>query len=455
MKKVKIIILFNLILTLVGLLLNTAHADYPIVGYRFMADPAVLVHDGSVYFYSSNDDENAPNGGYVMKSLVCVSSSDMKNWTDHGVVFSVPADASWARFAWAPGVIERDGKIYLYFGNSGGGIGVAIADSPTGPFKDPIGHAFITYNTPGASGPNMWVFDPAPFIDDDGQAYLYFGGNGENNVRVIKLNRDMISLSGSAMAITAPGFFEASWMNKRNGIYYFSYSTNPANEMRIDYMTSDKPTSGFTYGGVVAPQPPHNNNNNHAGIFEFKGNYYFVYHNREVATNAGIPTTVKRNLGVEPLYYNADNSIKKIDFTRDGIGQLENLNPLVRVEAETMAEQKGIKTEPCSEGGMDVTNISNGDWIRVRGVDFGTGVSGFTAQVAGTDTGTLQLHLDSPDGPTIGSCSVPATGGQQIWTTTSTIVDSNIAHGIHDLYFVFADAKVDNFTSMDWWQFKK
>src|SRR6185369_13348522 len=133
---------------------------------------------------------------------------------------------------------------------------------------------------------------------DDGQAYLTFGGNGDNNARVIKLNSDMISVSGSAIALSVQNFFEASRMYKRNGIYYFTYSTNSSAGLRIDYLMSTSQTSGFTYGGVAADQAPSNNNNNHHSIFEFNDKWYHAYHNRIVATQAGISTTYKRNLGI-------------------------------------------------------------------------------------------------------------------------------------------------------------
>ena len=114
-----------------------ALADYPIMSHRFLADPGSLVYDGRVYLYTSNDDDN--NGGYQMHSVVCVSSSDLKNWTDHGIVFRVPADASWAGNSWAPQAIARQGKIFLYFGNSASGVGVASSTNPTSGFKDAKG----------------------------------------------------------------------------------------------------------------------------------------------------------------------------------------------------------------------------------------------------------------------------------------------------------------------------
>lgn len=249
-----------------------------------------------------------------MSSLVCVSSSDLKNWTDHGVVLDVPRDASWAGLSWAPSIVEKDDQFYLYFSNGASGIGVAVADSPTGPFTDPIGGPLVDSNTPGVlPAENIWIFDPMTFIDDDGQAYMYFGGNGENNMRIIELRGDLISTRGEATSFFVPNFFEAAWMHKRNDTYYFSYSTNPSNGIRIDYMTSDNPTTGFIYEGVVSPQPPENNNNNHHAIFEFDGKWYQAYHNRSVAIENGIPPGYRRNLCLDQLFYNSDGLFSNHD----------------------------------------------------------------------------------------------------------------------------------------------
>jgi len=151
----------------------------------------------------------------------------------------------------------------------------------------------------------------------------------------------------------------------------------------FDYMTSDNPTTDFTYRGVLSPQPPNNNNNNHHAIFEFNGGWYQAYHNRIVAQQAGIPTTYKRNLCVDQFFYNEDGSIQTMVNTVDGIEQVGYLNPYVRVEAETMDDQNGIETEVHSAGNLNVTNIAGGEWIKVRGVDFGlSGAAAFTASVA-------------------------------------------------------------------------
>lgn len=428
-----------------------ALADYPIASHRYLADPAALVSSGRVYLYSSNDDDNPVEGGYQMKSIVCVSSSDLKNWTDHGEVFRVPANAAWANDSWAPAAVERNGNVYLYFGNNATGVGVVSSTSPSGPFSDPRGSALVDSSTPGAPGTDSWLFDPSVFIDDDGQAYLTFGGNGDDNARIIRLNDDMISVAGSAIALSIPDYFEASWLFKHNGLYYLSYSTTPATGQRIDYLTSSSPTSGFTYRGVVADQPPsNNNNNNHHATFEFNGGWYHAYHNRVVATAAGIPTTYRRNLALERLELSADGTIQQVTYTMDGVPQLGSASPYVRVEAETLNAQSGIETEPCSAGGMNVTDVQAGDWIKVRGVDFGTsGAQGFSASVASAEGGgNIELRLDSSSGTVIGSCTVPSTGGPQSWAVTTCAVAG--ATGVHDLYLTFAGVAPFN---MDYWQF--
>ena len=429
-------------------------ADYPIASHRYLADPGAMVYNGRVYLYCSNDDDNPVGGGYSMQSIVCVSSSDMKNWTDHGEVFRVPANASWASKSWAPAVISRNGKFYLYFGNNASGVGVASSTSPTGGFTDAKGGYLVNSSTPGASGTSQWLFDPAVFIDDDGQAYLYFGGNGASNARVIKLNSDMISVSGSAASITAPNFLEASWMHKRNGVYYFSYSTTGSTGQRIDYMTSSSPTSGFTHRGTAAGQPPSNSNNNHHSIFLFNGNWYHAYHNRSVATQAGIATTYRRNLGIERLDYNSDGTIQQVAYTTDGVPQLSNVSPYANVEAEMTNAQSGIETESCSEGGRDVSYIQNGDWIKIKGVNFGSASpTTFSARVASaTSGGNIEVRWGSATGGTlIATCPVTSTGGWQTWTTKTVTVSTSVT-GVHDVYLRFTGGS-GFLMNINWWKF--
>lgn len=429
-------------------------ADYPIASHRYLADPSPLVTKDRVYIYCSNDDESPVGGSYNIPNVVCVSSSDMKNWTDHGSVFRAEDSTKWAKKTWAPAAIERDGKFFLYFGNGGANIGVATAPSPVGPFTDPLGKAVITHGTPGVQpARNMWLFDPGVFIDDDGQAYIYFGGNGDDNVRCARLKRDMISLDGEVIKMNATNFFEAAWVFKRNGSYYFSYSTTPRAQMRIDYLTGDSPTN-FTYRGVVAAQPPLNfNDNNHSAQFEFKGRWYHVYHNRIVSKQAGIPTGFRRNLGVEELTFNGDGSIQRVTYTTNGIAQVGHVNPYARVEAENFQAEHGVETEPCAAGGMNLSDLANGDWVKVAGVDFGAqGAKKFTARVASAGQGgTIELRLGGPEGKLIGTCKVEGTGGAQSWKEATCAISG--ATGVQDLVLKFTGGEAP-LLNLDYWQFE-
>lgn len=442
----------------------SALADYPIFYQRYTADPSGLEYNGRIYLYCSHDVFDPKNVGYIMKDFTLISSDDLKNWTDHGEVFAVPRDSAWgATLAWAPGVIVKNNKFYMYYGNGDKNIGVAISDSPTGPFKDTRSGPLVDRNTPGvgaaASGTyGMWIFDPGPFIDDDGQAYLYFGGGGVGNDRVIKLGSDMVSVVGAAAKLNIPGFFEGAFLHKYNGKYYFTCAShNYSTPACIDYSVSSSPMSGFQITGTVLPNPPNNaGNNNHASIFAYKDVWYIAYHNREVATQNGVTDATaiiyQRSVAIDRVTINADGTIKQVAITKNGLTQLKNVNPYVSNEAETMAQESGINTEACSDGGRDVTLINNGDWICVRGVDFGTGATSFEAKVAsGGGGGSIEIRLGSLTGTLAGTCAIPATGGWQTWTTKTCIISG--ASGVKDLYFKFTGNGTENLFNFDSWKF--
>ncbi|MDP4181070.1 MAG: carbohydrate-binding protein [Bacillota bacterium] len=433
----------------------TVFADYPIFYQRYTADPSGLEANGRIYLYCSHDVYNSSKPGYIMNDITCISTDDLKNWTDHGEVFKA---SGWASLSWAPVVVARNNKYYMYFGNSGSGIGVAVSDSPAGPFKDAIGKALVNGSTPGVNPPSgFWCFDPGAFVDDNGQAYLYFGGNGQGNTRVIKLNSDMISVNGSASQIVAPIFMEDSWIHKYNGKYYYSYSTDfSKGAATIDYMMSDNPMTGYQYKGTVLPNPPSNEgNNNHHSIFTFKGNWYIAYHNRAVAiangASSGDARTYQRSVCLDRLNYNTDGTMQKVTITTNGLTQLKNVDPYVTNEGETMAQESGIQTEACSEGGRDVCNIENGDWIKVKGVDFGTGAASFDARVSSANSGgNIEIRLDSPTGTLVGTCAVQGTGGGQTWSTKSCKITG--ASSVHDLYLKFTGSG-SNLLNLNWWKF--
>ena len=427
-----------------------AFGDYPIMAQRYAADPSGLEYNGRLYVYCSNDDDNNLTD-YLMHSITCFSTDDLKNWTDHGVVFDAKVNTAWASLSWAPSVVATNGLFYLYFGNGANNIGVATSSVPIGPFVDARGSALISSSTPGASGTSQWYFDPCAFIDDDGQRYLYFGGGSSPNSRVIRLGANMTSTVGSATPMGTTNFFEASYMHKRNGIYYYTYSSQPTSTILCD--TNSNPTNGFIHLPYVLKAPVNFNNNNQSSFFTYQGNWYCAYHNRYESDKNGISTGRMRNLCLDAVNYNANGTMQTVVCTTNGLPQLKYLNPYTRVEAETMAQASGIQTEPCSAGGMDVGPVTNNCWIKLKGVDFGSGSSLFCARVASAGSGgSIELRLDTLAGPLVGTCAVTPTGGWQTWVRAQCSISDAV--GVHDLYIKFVGGS-GNLFSFNWWQMYK
>ena len=306
--------------------ITNVFADYPLLTIvDYQADPSCLEYNGVLYSYWSDDNDN--NGSYSMHHIICLSTTDLKHWTDNGQVFQVPSGASWASNCWAPAVVYNNGYFWMYFANGGADIGVAKSTSPTGPFTDAKGSPLITTSMPNCNV--TYCFDPGVLIDDDGSVYLFFGGGGVGNARVIQLGSDMISTVGTAVTINAPRFFEDSWIHKYNGQYYYSYSSDfSEGAATILYMMSSSPMSGYTAVGEVLPNPPDNDsNNNHHSIFQYKGNWYIAYHNRYVAMEQGIDPTYKRNGCMDQLFYNSDGTIQLVNCTQNGLPLLTTSTP--------------------------------------------------------------------------------------------------------------------------------
>ena len=439
----------------------------PIVSHIFTADPSARVFDGRVYIYASHDPDDQT--GYNMKDYHVFSSDDLVNWQDHGVALD-EADISWTDTLYAPDCAygAATGKYYLYFPNSGSAIGVAVSDSPAGPFVDALGRPLVDGSVPGVSDVD-WLFDPSVFIDHDGQAYLYFGGGPAgtgDNARVIRLNPDMVSLAdAAATTIPAPDFFEASFMHEREGKYFFSYSTSSSNHAAfIDYMVSDNPMTGFQYVGTLLPNPANNNNdNNHASIVEYADSWYIFYHNRVLANRDGF-SGFQRSITLDHLTFDANGNMNPVSMTKGPVAQLESLDAFGRLEAESMADQRGVEVEFARDGaspvGVNVTELQDQDWIGYSQVDFGAGASTFRARVASdaAGAGAIEVRQDGCDtftaspGTPIGTCSVIDSGGRQVWTDVECPVTA--APGVHDLCLRFVGPPATPLFNLDYFQFE-
>jgi arabinoxylan arabinofuranohydrolase len=423
-------------------------ADNPIIQTKYTADPAPMVYDGKVFLYTSHDEDTAVN--FEMYNWMLYTSTDMANWTDHGIVAGVKAPNNtfpWAAGsnAWAPQCVERNGKFYLYVplqGSGGMTIAVAVADSPYGPFNDAIGKALVSSGTTDD-------IDPTAFVDTDGQAYLFWGNP---NTYYVKLNTDMISYSGSVTKLPKiQSYQEGPWFYRRENNYYLAFASTCCPE-GIGYAMSMSATGPWTYKNSIMDGDAQSSGN-HPGIIDYKGSSYVFGFNYNVQLQReGVRIGERRSICVEKMTYASDGTIPKLPFwSKAGPDQVEPLNPYVQVEAETIAWAWDVKTETCSEGGMDVTAIENGDYVKVKGVDFGAGATSLDVRVASADSGgNIEVRLDSQTGKLVGTCAVTSTGGAQTWATKTCAISG--ASEVHDLFFVFTGGSGSLF-NFNWWKF--
>lgn len=275
----------------------------PIIRHKFSADPAPMVAGDTLWVFATHDHEKPDMRN---KDWLLFSTTDMVNWTEYPAPLRL-TDLSWDKTgrAYASQAIARNGKYYFYISTDGSGIGVAVADRPEGPYKDALGKPLIT-NADCAGTSHYWAsIDPTVFIDDDGQAWLFWG-NGK--CYAVRLKENMIETEGEIINIQFNGFVfeEAPWIHKHNGKYYLSYASYVPE--RIDYAMADCITGPYTYKGVLTQQTG-NSSTVHQGLVEFKNQWYFFYH------TGAIGGDWQRAICVEPFQYNADGTINKIEQT--------------------------------------------------------------------------------------------------------------------------------------------
>ena len=467
-----------------------ASAQNPFVQTWYTSDPAPMVHDGTMYVYTGHDEDGADF--FWMQEWRVYSTKDMVNWQDHGSPLALES-FSWADDrAWASQTIERNGKFYWYICahsrlSKGMAIGVAVSDSPTGPFRDAIGKPLYENGS--------WDhIDPTVMIDDDGQAWLYWGNP---RIYCVKLKEDMISLDGEVfnLEMTEEGFgapdaskrdrnkkykdvyTEGPWIMKKPQMananakkgqstkgYYLLYAAGGVPE-HLAYSEAPTPTGPWTYKGTIMPEGGTGSFTNHCGYERFKGHDYFFYHTGKLPGGGGFG----RSVAVEEFKFNADGSFPTILPTDKGVNPVAEFDPFRKVEAETMAFSKGIKTEQNDQVGVYVTDIHNGDYIKLQNVGFGKKVPRtFKARVAsGLRGGQIEIRLDSLKGRLLGKVEVPGTGGWEQWQTINLDLDYSTIKDIDaptrtisgldlpataDMYFVFTGRKGPKLFNFDWWE---
>jgi arabinoxylan arabinofuranohydrolase len=411
-------------------------AQNPFVRNIYTADPSTHVwSDGRLYVYPSHDVE-PPQGCDLMDKYHVFSTDDMIHWTDHGEILGA-ADVDWGRaeggFMWAPDCAYKNGTYYLYFPHPTGSgdawnstwkIGVATSSEPAANFE-------VQGYIQGLKS----MIDPCVFVDDDGQAYLYYGGGGLCEAG--KLKDNMVEIDGAMQPMQGlTDFHEGSWVHKRNGVYYLSYAdNNPSGGNQMRYAVSNNPLGPWTYKGVYIK--PTGSPTNHGSIIEYKGQSYAFYHNSLLSGHPWL-----RSICVDSLYYNEDGTIRMVEQSREhgtphtdqafaipGTIEIEDYDRGGQGKAYSDSDpvnngnayrgDEGVDVEMNSPGNYNVGWTDGGEWLE------------YTVHVAEKSFYTIKTIAASPnsnskirfkmDGNDItGLVIIPNTGGWQSYKTIST-----------------------------------
>lgn len=286
----------------------------PVFTHKHTADPAIMVYNDTLWLFTGED--AGPNQkGYVMHNWCAFSTTDMVDWTEYPIPLK-GTDFPWSsKRAYAAHVTERKGKFYFYVSTNTSGIGVAVADRPEGPYQDVLGKPLLTKEDCFASTHSWACIDPAVFIDDDGQAWIFWGNR---ECYYAKLKENMIEIDGEIKQLKFDGFefTEAPWIHKYNNKYYLTYATEFPE--KIAYAMADNIEGPYEYKGLLS-EIAGNSNTIHQAITEFKGQWYFFYHNGGINTGGG---SYSRSVCIDRLEYNSDGTIKRVLMTTEGVERL-------------------------------------------------------------------------------------------------------------------------------------
>jgi hypothetical protein len=431
--------------------LNSLVAQNPIIRDQFSADPSARVFNGKVFLYPSHDipapKEFDRKDWFCMQDYHVFSSSNLTEWTDHGVIVSqnkVKWVDSTSFSMWAPDCIARNGKYYFYFpakarGGSGKGfeIGVAVADNPAGPYTaqpEPI--------------KNVLGIDPCPFIDKDGQAYIYYS---MGNLFVAKLKEDMLELASEPKVVgdlPREGLKEGPFLFERKGVYYMTYPHVQNKIERLEYATSNNPMGPFKVTGVIMDESPTGCWTIHQSIVEFNNQWYLFYHDRDYSPKFD----KNRSVRIDSLFFNPDGTIRKVIPTNRGVGVTSALQK-IEIDRYSSMSKTGTSIALLDTlntfSGWEATLNSQKAWIQYNTVDFGNKkLKSVNIQALSQTGGTLQIRIDKTDGILIAEVKIPKSS---VWSTVETRL-SNYQNGIHNLIVILKD---NNPVALDWIRFVK
>ena len=465
-------------------------ADNPISTYHYLADPSAAADDSTFYILTDVDDYSPQkNYDYDIVGLNAFTSKDMKNWTDHGMVFRSKREfGDYPNNTWASGIAVHKGRIYIVYPNGASGVGMLTATSIDGPYTDPVkethgvNYIAASYGSSVIGGCDgiAHCFDPGIFIEDDGTGYVIFGGgeNGQrpygNNLDIIKFteNNGKITIDKNSLTrVSAQNSFEAPYIHKKGSKYYLSFNTPP---QVIDYGMADKITGPYTFVGTVIPgisavPDAHNEGgNNHQGFAEFQGKWYAVYHDRRLVTADEHPGSCTqsgqctnspnkenhRSVSIDELTWSGDR-MNKLTFTREGPKQIKNFDPYNTYKALTSSKQRNVRSRTDWTKGTPVVDVltplaTKESWIRVSGVDFGNGAQNLRIKAANVGDGNkVEIHKGSVSGTLAGTCELAKTGNWNSYVDNDCEM-SGLSGVVDELFFVFKGSKDSTMGLLEW-----
>ncbi|SHF70721.1 Carbohydrate binding module (family 6) [Bacteroides luti] len=446
MKNNKLAILIQLVIILFGF--ADISAQNPIIRNQFSADPTARVFGDKIYLYPSHDILGKEGQGrpewFCMEDYHVFSSSNLTDWTDHGVILN-QTKVKWADSTafsmWAPDCISKNGKYYFYFpappkGAKGFSVGVAVANNPFGPFIPQ------PKQIDKVSG-----IDPNVFIDKDGQAYLYWSAG---NFMVAKLKSNMVELASEPQIIAnlpEKGLKEGPFLFERKGVYYLTFPHVENKIERLEYAMGPSPMGPFKMAGVIMDESPVGCWTNHHSIINFKKQWYLFYHSNDLSPKFD----KNRSVRIDSLFFNADGTIRKVTPTFRGVG-LTDASKQIQIDRYSRISDKGVSvsfidTLNTFAGWKTVFNEKNA-WVQYNKVDFGKKkYKSVIIKAISQKGGILQLKLNSANGPILAKINLPES---KEWKETKVLI-SGLKQGSHNL---FLSSENSNIVEVDWIKFE-
>ena len=429
-----------------------ATSQNPFITHIYTADPTARVYNETLYVYPSHDvdtcNEMQGSNGFCMPDYHMFSTKDMVNWKDHGVIMDqneVPWGLKNRYGMWAPSIAYKNGTYYYYYPGMPADksafrrVGVATSKSPTGPFKQ------IPNYINKVKG-----IDPDTFVDDDGRAYLYWGGGkGKGALKCAELNEDMVSIKGQPRdveGIIYERYREASFVFKRNGIYYFTYARVGNNNYQIEYATAKNPLGPFKYRGVLLENI--GNGTNHHSIVKFKDKWYLFYHNWAISGHNKL-----RSICADKMEFNKNGTIKPVEATLRGIGT-PKAGDIIQIDSyNEISGAKRMKVEGNQPRGFMLGDIANGGFVKFDRVNFGNGsLKELKVRAAcGGTGGELELRTGSETGQLLATVKIAPTGSFTNWKDFSAPFTGKTT-GVKDIVCVFK-GEGNNLFNVNWIKF--